>query len=165
MDDLTIFYQYVRRTSPSIHSLDERTAFLVFAFPVSSARLLMEIDSFTFMVSSTDPPVVTINAVGLPQFFGVCTWNEIANLCVATFRISSAKVFTFRLNGALRYANTFSGDISSDLFWGREIVVRSTTTTFGPLASVGELLVFDSALPDADCGYIEQYLMTKFGIS
>ncbi|NDY56642.1 hypothetical protein G3N56_07785 [Desulfovibrio sulfodismutans] len=157
--------QYLRDSSPSVYNRTERTVFLVLAYPDTAAGLYFRCEIFEFSTLSSAMPTLELLAYpGLPQFFDVLTRAELASLCVLTFRIAADKTVKIRRNGIVRFANTFTGDFDPDASYGREFRVVSGVGQTGETAQLGEWIVFDTALPDAECGKIENYLMHKFGI-
>lgn len=157
--------QYLRDSSPSVYNRLERTVFLVLAYPETAAGLYFQCELFTInTLARTQPTLQLLAYPGLPTFYDVLTRLEMALLCVLTVRVAADKTAVIRRNGVVRFSETFTGDFSPDSYYGREFRVVSAVNQTGETAKLGEWIVFDTALPDAECWRIESYLMQKFGI-
>lgn len=158
--------QYLRHSSPSVYNRAERTVFLVLAYPDTAAGLYFQCELFTISTLARVMPTLELLIYpGLPSFYDVLTRAEMASLCVLTVRIAADKTVKIRRNGAVRFADTFTGDFSPESSYGREFRVVSAVGQTGETARLGEWIVFDTALSDAECWRIEHYLMQKFAIS
>tara|TARA_R110000868_G_scaffold17344_1_gene76349 strand:+ start:28715 stop:29428 length:714 start_codon:yes stop_codon:yes gene_type:complete len=88
--------------------------------------------------------------------------NQQNTSIVTSYRLSSfAGNIVIRLNGALVDTDTYNGSLATSLIM-RIAANRAVNT--GIAMKMGEFLIFDEALSDAQMLTIETYLMNKWGI-